>query len=234
MYPIFITFVIFALFTYISMKRSSGSFARERELFLAREREANSVRKQPLTDLNYITISMSALPQIETDDEYLKERIRTLEVLSEGDNKIVNLSNYTNTELKLKYGVANLTILTEYDQNFTNLCRALYEAGNRLYESGDIDNAQAFLEYGIKCGTDLKLHYTLLADIYEQKLMYKNIVGLIHSAENINSALKTPLIINLKKRLEGTNYSAEDDIAPLEDITTIAPNDETSSEDSTP
>lgn len=64
--------------------------------------------------------------------------------------------------------------------------------------------------------------------------MYKNIVGLIHSAENINSALKTPLIINLKKRLEGTNYSAEDDIAPLEDITTIAPNDETSSEDSTP
>lgn len=218
MYPIFTVFVFFALFTYIFMRRSTNSFSKEKELFMEKEREANSVRKMPLTDPNYVNVDIDSLPKIETDDEYLLERLSTLNILSEGDNKIVNLSNYTNTDLKLKYGVANLTTLTEYDQNFTNLCRCLYEIGNRLFSAGDIDNAKAYLEYGITCGTDLKLHYTLLADIYEQNLQYKEIVKLIKNAENVNSALKPSLIKDLKKRLEDTNYSVDEEDAVLEDI----------------
>ena len=222
MYPIFTVFVIFALFTFIFMKRSTNSFSKEKEQFLEREREANSVRKQPLTDLNYVKIDINSLPKIETEDEYLLERFRTLGVLSEEDTKICNLSFFTNTELKLKYGVANLTLLTEYDQNFTNLCRCLYEIGNRLYNSGDIENAKAYLEYGIKCGTDLKLHYTLLANIYEENMQYKEIVALIHSAENINSALKGSLIKDLTKRLEDTNYTIDEEPAPLEDVSSTS------------
>ncbi len=200
------------------MNRTTNTFSKEKEAFLEKEREANSVRKMPITDLNYVNFNYNDLPAIETDDEYILERVRTLEVLSDENTKIVNLSAYTNTELKLKYGVANLTILTEYDQNFTNLCRCLYELGKRLYDSGDVDKAKAYLEYGIKCGTDLKLHYTLLADIYEQNIQYKDIVALIKHAENINSALKSSLIRDLTKRLEGTTYSADDDTPPLEDI----------------
>lgn len=220
MYPIFITFVIFALFTFVYMNKTTNSFAKEKEAFLEKEREANSVRKMPLTDLNYISFDINNLPAIETDDEYIIERLHTLEVLSDENTKIVNLSAYTNTELKLKYGVANLNLLTEYDQNFINLCRCLYELGKRLYDSGDIEKAKAYLEYGIKCGTDLKLHYTLLADIYEQNIQYKEIVSLIKSAENINSALKSSLLKDLSKRLEGTNYSVNEEAPPLEDIST--------------
>ena len=220
MYPIFTVFVIFALFTFIYMNRSTSTLSKEKEEFLEKEREANNVRKQPITDLNYVKVNLEELPKIETDDEYLNERFNTLRVLSEEDTKIVNLSNYTNTDLKLKYGVANLTILTEYDQNFTNLCRCLYEIGRRLYDTGNQDDAKAYLEYGIKCGTDLKLHYTLLADIYEQNMQYKDIVALIKKAENINSVLKPSLIRELTKRLEGTGYTATEEEAPLEDITT--------------
>ena len=78
--------------------------------------------------------------------------------------------------------------------------------------------AKAYLEYGIICKTDLKLHYTLLADIYEENLQYKEIVSLISSAKTVNSALKTSLIKDLEERLKGTNYSADDEKTPLEDI----------------
>lgn len=202
MYPIFTVFFIFAIFTYIYMNKSNNSFSKEKEALLEREREANSVRKQDISNLPYINLDISSLPEVNSDDEYIKERLSTLNILSSEDNKIINLSEYTNTDLKLKYGVANLTILTEYDQNFTNLCRCLYELGKRLYESGDTDNAKAFLEYGIECGTDLKLHYSLLADIYEQNNQYDCISSLLEKAMNVNSALKQALIDDLSKRLE--------------------------------
>lgn len=202
MYPIFTIFFIFAIFTYIYMNKSNSSFSKEKEALFEREREANSVRKQDISNLPYINLDISSLPEVNSDDEYIKERLSTLNILSSEDNKIINLSEYTNTDLKLKYGVANLTILTEYDQNFTNLCRCLYELGKRLYESGDTDNAKAFLEYGIECGTDLKLHYSLLADIYEQNNQYDCISSLLEKAMNVNSALKQALIDDLSKRLE--------------------------------
>lgn len=218
MFPIFILFVIFALITFLYMNKSNNSLSKEKEEFLERERAANSVRKMPLTDLDYINVDLSSLPSIETDDEYILERLNTLNRLASDDVKIVNLSSYTNTDLKLKYGVANLTLLTEYDQNFTTLCRCLYELSKRLYDLKDIETAKAYLEYGIKCKTDLKLHYTLLADIYEENLQYKEIVSLISHAKSINSALKTSLINDLEKRLQGTNYSADDEKVQLEDI----------------
>lgn len=221
MYPIFTVFVIFALLTFIYMRRSSTKSITGAETILEREREANSVRKQPLTDLVYVDFNLEDLPTIETEDEYLLDRFKSLSVLAEPETKIVNLSSYTNTDLKFKYGVANLTTLTEYDQNFTNLCRCLFEIGRRLYEASDISNAKAFLEYGIKCGTDLKSHYTLLADIYESELQYNKIVDLIHLAENMNSALKASLIRDLNKRLEDTGYSADEAKKDLEDVTIL-------------
>ena len=112
MFPIFFLFVIFALITFLYMNKSNNSLSKEKEEFLERERAANSVRKMPLTDLDYIDVDLSSLPKIETDDEYILERLNTLNRLASDDVKIANLSSYTNTELKLKYGVANLTLLT--------------------------------------------------------------------------------------------------------------------------
>ena len=39
--------------------------------------------------------------------------------------KLLNLSGISNTDLKLQYGHANLDLLAEYDQNFSNLLRCL-------------------------------------------------------------------------------------------------------------
>lgn len=220
MYPFFSVFLLFAIFTFIFMRKTSGNDPTGSKSLIEKEREANSVRKQPITDLTYISLDLSALPEIETEDEYLIERIKMLTHLSDESVKIVDLSMYSNTDLKFKYGVANLTILTEYDQNYIMLIRCLYEIGKRLYDNGDKSNAKAFLEYGINIGTNLKLHYTLLADIYEENLQYKDIIALISKAESIDTPLKSAIIRDLKSRLEGTNYSVDDSKKNLEDITT--------------
>lgn len=188
-----------ALLCFFYMKSSTRRASLNTEEFFERERAANSIRKQPITDLNYIEIDLDALPFKESDNAILNDAQKMIRDLSQ--QKIVDLSEYTNTDLKFKYGVANLTILTEYDQNFTKLCRYLFDWARELNNEGDIENAVIVLEYGIKCGTDIKAHYILLADIYEEKGEYDKIENLIHSAENLRSLLKNALIKELQEKM---------------------------------
>ena len=58
---------------------------------------------------------MDALPDNERAEEY-----RSL-LTSLSTQPVVNLTGFTNTDLKLEYGTANITCLTEYDQNYTLL-----------------------------------------------------------------------------------------------------------------
>ena len=54
-------------------------------------------------------------PDLMTDE--LAECLSELQDLS--DAKIVNLTGYTNTDLKLKYGTANITILSDCSPSST-------------------------------------------------------------------------------------------------------------------
>ena len=67
----------------------------------------------------------------ETISEECKEILRSLST-----QKIVNLTGYTNTDLKLSYGTANITCLTEYDQNYTLLVSTLQKWAEVLYRGG--------------------------------------------------------------------------------------------------
>ena len=84
------------------------------EQFWDRERKANSTRRKPLTDLDFISIPYDSLPFTgEVGNPVIMESEAFL--LGLKDAKIVNLNGISNTDLKLRYGVANLTDLTEYD-----------------------------------------------------------------------------------------------------------------------
>jgi len=198
-FPFLTIIVIFATVTYIYMKKTSSGTQTKIDEFLKREREANSVRKKSLDDLKYVTIDLNALPMnSNTHDERVAECQETVTNLA--DKKIVNLSAYSNTDLKFMYGVANLPLLTEYDQNFTSLSRALFDWGERLKALNNIEDAVTVLEYGIECGTDLKTHYILLADIYVSKFQFDKIERLIKKAEHLNTILKNSLVKELEER----------------------------------
>lgn len=211
-YPFLVIIVPAAAFCFIYMKVTNRRSTLNTEALFEREREANTIRKQPLDDVEFVEIDLSRIPFIETENPIIKEAQKTIEVLC--TQKIANLSDYSNTDLKFKYGVANLPLLTEYDQNYTVLCRTLFDLGRELNSIERYSEARTVLEYGIDCGTDLKSHYMLLANMYEDNGESDKISWLISKAEGMKSMLKNSLINELNSKLENMNSIKKE----LEDI----------------
>ncbi|MBD5544668.1 MAG: hypothetical protein HDR01_10640 [Lachnospiraceae bacterium] len=175
------------------LSKSDKNSKKAEEDFWNREREANSIRKKPLDDLNYIQIPYEKLPfHILTENQQVQDCMEQINSLSE--LKIVNLAEYTNTDLKLKYGTANITILSEYDQNFTLLVRTLYKWGRLLYEAGYEEEALIPLELAVFAGTDISGNYKLLASIYKKKGQISKIEDLKASAQSLTSIMKKPIL----------------------------------------
>lgn len=197
--PIFTTVVLLSAITWFYMKRSTNKFKEEDEKFWDRELKANSTRKKPLTDLDYITVPDEIL-SLAGDDKnpILTECKKTVAHLS--TEKIVNLNGISNTDLKLRYGVANLTVLSEYDQNYTELISALADWGEELQRTGRREDAVKVLEFGISCHTDIRKNYLILADLYAEDNDYDAIDRLIECAEQLTSLTKKGILAELKKR----------------------------------
>lgn len=158
----------------------------QEEAFWSKEHAANSVRKKPLDNLAYITIPFEKLPcTCHATDPKVAECLETLQVLSE--RKIVNLTGITNTDLKLTYGTANITVLTEYDQNFTSLVTSLQKWAETLYGLGAVEEAKTILEYAVSVDSDVSTSYELLASIYKDSGDTAALDALIEHAESLSS-----------------------------------------------
>ena len=192
------SFLAFSIVFFFARKRTSRiEEARDRE-FWERENRANGIRRKSLDGLNYITIPDELLnmkPAVTT--EVLNTCIRDLNDLSE--YQIVNLTGYTNTDLKLEYGTANITILSEYDLHYTNLVTLLQKLAELLHENGEDALAIATLEFAVSTGTDVSKSYYLLADLYQETGTPEKISHLIDYAQNINSMIKDTIVQRLSE-----------------------------------
>lgn len=185
--------LIFSLmiFFYLKHSRKSGSSAQED--FWERERAANSTRRQPLDDLDYITIPldempMSLLEDVPKADDY-KQIIRSLSELP-----VVNFTGLSNTELKLRYGAPNIDLLSQYDQSYTLLVRTLQQWAELLYDAGYIDEARHMLEFSVSTGTDVSGTYRLLCQIYQEQHTPEKISSLYPIVEMLNSAMQKTIV----------------------------------------
>ncbi|WP_092336677.1 hypothetical protein [Butyrivibrio sp. M55] len=167
--------------------------------FWEKERKSNNVRRKSLENLDYICIPVDVLPfgtcgsnkELENSEQ---------NVLALKDEKIVNLTGITNTDLKLEYGTANITELSLYDQNYTALVRALQNWGKALYDAGRYEDATKVLEFAVKTRSDITATYKLLIDMYKTKLFLsapeieKKINSLIPIADNLNSLSRLTIL----------------------------------------
>ncbi|MBE5842477.1 MAG: hypothetical protein E7304_13885 [Butyrivibrio sp.] len=197
--PFLASFIILAIFFNISMRRVSRKVEQKEEDFWERERKSNEVRRKSLEGLEYVHIPFDLLPfDTAGDNEALQNAENDLKALA--FEKIVNFTGISNTDLKLEYGTANITALTQYDQNYTTLVRALQNWGELLYNQGRYEDAAKVLEFSVKTRTDVTATYRLLVDIYKTKLelseeeIEKKINGLIPIAKNLNSLSKRPIL----------------------------------------
>lgn len=197
-FPFLASFIVF-IFVFTLYNRRNEKIRKNREKeYWERERQSNSVRRKSLDDLEYLSVPFLDFPmETAIEDEIVSSCISELDSLR--DEKIVNLTGFTNTDLKLAYGTANITQLSQYDQNYTLLVRMLQKWASRLYELGYHDDALTILEYAVLTRTDISATYYLAASIYHEKGQYDKIRHLLFVAETLQSAMKNTIVRTLKE-----------------------------------
>lgn len=189
------------------MRRVSRKAENKEENFWERERESNNVRKKSLDTLEYIHIPVDLLPFGTSDgDVVLADCENSLMALK--DEKIVNFTGIPNTDLKLEYGTANITLLTEYDQNYTTLVVTLQKWGQQLYDLGRFEDATKVLEFSLKTRSDISGTYRLLVDLYKTKLglteseIQHKLEAMLPIAKELNSLSKNQILNMINSALE--------------------------------
>lgn len=196
--PFFASIIIFVIWLSFTLSRGRSRAESKDDNFWDKETEANNTRRKPLDDLEYITIPFDRLPMhIMEHDDTIKEYHEILHSLT--DSPIVNFTGITNTDLKLRYGAPNITLLTRYDQSYTTLASILQRWADRIYAAGYIDEAQIILEFAMSTKTDVSGSYRLLASIYDSKNQPEKIADLLKIAEQLNSSSKNAIVRILKE-----------------------------------
>lgn len=189
--------IIFAAIISLKLRRENSQEAKAQRKYWEREAKSNFIRKKSLDSLDYITIPdelLSMSPEHMTDA--LQCDLNDLKNLSEC--KIVNLTGLSNTDLKLQYGTANITILSEYDFHYTNLVTLLQRIAEKLSESGNDALAIQTLEFAVATGTDVGKSYYMLAGLYTKYHTPEKIEGLVRHAGQLRSLSRDTIVRNLQ------------------------------------
>lgn len=180
--PYFGLVIIFVVWLSYELHKSRRKNEKASEDFWEREIEAGSVRRQSTDDIKFICFDTSVLPldrgEPDSELESLCDRIEKLSV-----KKIADLSAYTNTDLKMKYGVANFQELSEADTRFTSLTPLVGNLCNYLYENNRSDEAMKVSEYAINIGIHTSVVMLTLAKIHKDRGESQKIASLLAIAK---------------------------------------------------
>lgn len=225
--PFLAVFVIITI--YIAIRRNAAMHTEQKlwDDFREREQEANWTRKQDISNLAYIKLPLDTLPLGKFDEEVLANYESALRDLS--SQPICNLNGITNTDLKLRYGAANLNTLSQCDTNYSTLISLLANYGEKLFELSHPEEAKQVLEYSLSLGSDIGKTYELLAAIYKYEGQREKINVLFESAEKITSIRKNSILRKLEEcRSDDThiNESANVDDSASSSNILAAPSDD--------
>lgn len=200
-------FILFILWFAYERKKAEKNSAQDSKAYWDKEQAANFSPRKDISKLHYIIIPYDELPFCETSDEeldYVQKQIYKLK-----DSKILNLNGMSNTDLKLKYGIANFNNLTIYDQNYLLLIRHLNKWGQILYSNKQYDECLQVLSYAVQIGSDISYTYITLAKVAQKKADYKMIEELIQKAELLNTPVKNSLLSSLQSIATSFDHNLE-------------------------
>lgn len=189
--------IIFALWLNYEIGKSNKLTNKSRDEFWNKESLANTTRKADISGLDYISVPIEKLPMDNHPDPTINSYRDT--ILSHSNKKILNLNGFSNTDLKLKYGVSNLKLLSEYDNNYTVLIATLNKWGERLYINGCHNDALSVLEAALDCNSDAHKTFEMLAKIYSELGFYNKIDLLIDKINSTPIRDKEALLRKIQK-----------------------------------
>lgn len=192
-------FCAFAGWLLISQRKAQEQDNQASESFWDREARANSTRNKDISGLPLLHIAETELPDTDPGDETIHYYIGLLQ--KNIKQPMIDLSAYSNTDLKLAYGVGNFKTLSSYDENYntfllnlTNLARAYCHAG--LYDDA-VRTYRLTLQYGSQKVTD----YSELAEAYLKLGRRDQAIHLIEETKSGSHPRKASVIKALQEVL---------------------------------
>lgn len=196
--PFFASFIVFLIWLAFTLRRGRQRTADLKQSFWQKELAANSTRRKPLDDLNYITIPFDTLPvHVMPEDPRIQEYLQTLHQLAE--SPIVNFTGISNTDLKLQYGAPNIDLLSRYDQSYTTMVCTLQKWAVLLHEEGYTEEACRILEFSVSTDSDITAAYRLLASVYRSKGQADKLQALKERAEQLKSGSRAMIVRALQE-----------------------------------
>ncbi|MCR4650242.1 MAG: hypothetical protein K5662_00665 [Lachnospiraceae bacterium] len=191
--PFLTSVIILCFLVFYNNKKEERNRRKSYNEFWDRESKANSTRVKPLDSIDFITIPYDDLPlDCCPEDEEIAGYIQELTELRE--ERIANFTGMSNTDLKLAYGTANITVLSDADRRFTSLCRILANWADRLHKLGHDDEALKVIDFALDIRSDVSSIYYLAASIYEERGTVELISSLVEKAGELNS-MSGPIIV---------------------------------------
>lgn len=189
-------FAFFCAWCKLSLGHRTREEKAKEQDFWIKEREANSVRRKPIDHLDYIEIPDNLHFELLPDNTELPNIEATISELRV--SKILNLTGYTNTDLKMMYGTANITNLSLYDQNYTTLVTTLQKWADILLDNNYEKEAVEIMEFLVSTNADIGRTYRMLAKYYKKNDREDDYNALITRASNLKSLNSSHIVESLK------------------------------------
>lgn len=169
------------------------------ESFWERESRANSTRNKDISDLPLLHIQESELPDNGSDDETILYYIGLLR--QNIKHPMIDLSEYSNTDLKLAYGVGNFKTLSDYDENYNTFLLNLTNLARAYNHAGKYDDAEKTYRLALQYGSQKLSDYTELAKNYLKLGKRHEIERLMDEIKHSGHPRKTSIINALQEIL---------------------------------
>lgn len=149
--------------------------------FLDREDEANNTPLKSTEDLHFITIGDSLPIDIPLQNPAASSIQKTLSSLKQ--REILNLTDFSNTDIKIAYGTANMERLGSADANYLVMQRSLKTLSALYEKEGYITEAIALREFEIATGGSDMQAFMYLKEYYLQQNDINSMEKLLNFAE---------------------------------------------------
>ncbi len=201
-FPLFLVLILICAFLFQHHLRKNMRIEdKHREIFWAKEAKSLSVRRKPLTPEDYIYADISQLtfPPLTTlssgEQRHYQRLIREIKEFATLD--LMNFSTLTNTEIRIRFGTAHQTLITQNEENYVQLLRRLAEYGHFMINAHNPHEAIIAFEETVRLGSDYSDHYLSLATLYQEQHQKDKLEQL----KNHVKASPSPAMASISKKL---------------------------------
>lgn len=171
--------IIFFLWLQIGQKKTQKLARRQSDEFWDREAKANQTKNKDISQLPLLHVSesdlvLSAATDTSAADNSITDNSATDKSVIYFSDKVrtnikepmMDLSSYSNTDLKLAYGVGNFKTLSDYDENFNSFLTNLTNLARAYADAGCLTKSRDTYCAAIRFGSRKVSDYTELGQIY--------------------------------------------------------------------